>query len=60
MIVSTLYKYAVQFFYSYEEVVMSLFVIIVLVVLVGLFAVLSLLPVIFKDSELDSLVQHRN
>jgi hypothetical protein len=39
---------------------MSLFVIIIVAVLVGLFAVHSLLPVIFKDSDLDSLVQHRN
>jgi hypothetical protein len=39
---------------------MSLFVIIVVAVLIGLFVLLSLLPVIFKDSDLDSLVQHEH
>jgi hypothetical protein len=39
---------------------MSTFAMIVVAVLVGLFAVLSLLPAFLKDMEDDSLVQPRN
>ena len=43
--------------FSYKEVVMSPFVMIVVIALVVLFAMLSLLPEVYKDSGDDSLVQ---
>ena len=38
---------------------MSPFVVIIVAVLVGLFAILSLLPAVLKDSDIDSVVHFK-
>lgn len=39
---------------------MSPIVVVIVAVLVGFFALLSLLPAVLKDSDTDSIVQHKD